>query len=152
MKAYKAPDFSLVGDDDARHTLDDYKGSWLVLYFYPKDNTPGCTAQACSIRDQYSHLEDLGGTVVGVSMDTPEQHRAFRGEHQLPFVLLSDPMGETIRAYGAWGKMMFGREGIMRKTFIIDPSGMVRKVYHRATPLGHGSKLREDIRQLQSLR
>lgn len=152
MKPYKAPDFSLVGDDDTRHTLRDYAGTWLVLYFYPKDNTPGCTTQACSIRDQYPHLEELHVRVVGVSMDTPEQHRAFRSEHQLPFVLLSDPMGETIRQYGAWGKKMFGREGILRKTFIIDPSGMVQKVYNRAVPLGHGANIYADIKQLRSLR
>jgi peroxiredoxin Q/BCP len=83
-------------------------------------------------------------------MDTPESHRAFRDKHNLPFVLLSDPTGAMIRAYGAWGKKMFGHEGIQRKTFIIDPEGVVQKVYGRVNPIGHGDQLLQDIRQLQN--
>ena len=152
MKApYPAVDFSLISSDDARHNLEDYKGKWLVLYFYPKDDTPGCTVEACSLRDARQEIADLGAEIVGVSMDTPESHDALRSKHDLPFVLLSDPMGETIRAYGAWGKKMFGREGILRKTFIIDPEGKVQKVYGRVTPLGHGKQIASDLKQLQLL-
>lgn len=149
---YPAPDFSLVSSDDTRHSLDDYDGKWLVLYFYPKDDTPGCTLEACSLRDARSEITTLGAEIVGVSMDTPESHEAFRSKHDLPFVLLSDPMGETIRAYGAWGKKMFGHEGIIRKTFLIDPDGQVQKVYGRVTPVGHGEQIAGDLKQLQLLR
>jgi len=146
---YKAPDFSLVGDDDKRHKLGDYTGKYFVLYFYPKDDTPGCTTQACSIRDVYAAFEKRGVPVLGVSMDTPEEHRNFRMKYNLPFTLLSDPMGKTIRAYEAWGKKTFGHEGILRKTFIIDGGGVVQKVYGRATPAGHGVKILEDLKEFK---
>lgn len=149
---YPAPHFSLVDSDNKRHELTDYQGTWLVLYFYPADDTPGCTTEACSIRDAATNLLDLKMTVLGVSMDTPESHDAFRKKYNLPFTLLSDPMGETIRAYGAWGKKMFGNEGILRKTFIINPGGKVVKVYGRVTPVGHGEQLMQDIAELQSAR
>lgn len=149
---YQAPDFSLVSDDDTRHRLADYRGEWLVLYFYPKDDTPGCTMEACSIRDSYAELQALNGRIVGVSMDTPEYHRQFKQKYDLPFTLLSDPMGETIRAYGAWGKKLFGREGILRKTFIIDPDGMIIKIYGRVTPAGHGDQIARQLGRLQSSR
>ena len=147
---YGAPDFSLIGDNDQRYTLADYRGGWLVLYFYPKDDTPGCTIEACSLRDRHDELVQDGVKIVGVSMDTPDEHRAFKAKYNLNFTLLSDPMGETIRAYGAWGKKMFGVEGIHRKTFLIDPDGMVRKVYGRVTPLGHGDKVAADLATLKS--
>lgn len=149
---YPAPNFSLVGSDDTRHTLSDYAGKWLVLFFYPKDDTPGCTAEACSLRDAMQEIQSLGAEVVGVSMDEPTSHQVFREKYKLSFVLLSDPMGETIRVYGAWGKKMFGREGILRKTFIIDPEGKVQKVYGRVTPLGHGDQIVADLQKLQSAR
>lgn len=147
-----APDFSLIGHDDTRYELQSFHGSWLVLYFYPKDNTPGCTTEACSLRDANPALADIHATVVGVSMDTPGEHREFINAYRLPFVLLSDPTGATIRRYGAWGKKMFGQEGILRKTFIIDPEGIVRKVYGRVTPDGHGAQLLADLSKLQSTR
>jgi len=146
---YPAPEFSLVSSDDTRRSLDDYVGKWLVVYFYPKDDTPGCTVEACSLRDARQQIIDLGADIVGISMDTPESHKSFRTKHDLPFSLLSDPMGETIRAYGAWGKKMFGKEGILRKTFIIDPEGQVQKIYARVTPLGHGEQIASDLKQLQ---
>lgn len=149
---YKAPNFSLVADDDTRHKLEDYAGQWLVVYFYPEDDTPGCTIEACSIRDSYQDIQDLGAHIIGISMDTPESHRQFKQKYNLPFVLLSDPMGETIRAYEAWGKKMFGHEGILRKTFIIDPDGTVQKIYGRVTPAGHGSQIAKDLKQLQLAR
>ena len=148
---YPAPNFSLVSSDDTRHNLGDYAGKWLVIYFYPKDDTPGCTVESCSLRDARTAIVALGAEIIGISMDTPESHEAFRNKFDLPFVLLSDPMGETIRAYGAWGKKMFGHEGILRKTFIIDPEGQVQKIYGRVTPLGHGEQIATDLKQLQLL-
>lgn len=141
----KAPDFSLVGHDDKRYKLASFAGKWLIVYFYPKDDTPGCTAQACSIRDIHQELVDSNVTVVGISMDTPEDHRNFIAKYQIPFLLLSDPDGKTIRDYSAWGKKMFGVEGILRKTFIIDPDGVIQKIYHRVTPHTQGSRLQKDL-------
>ena len=147
---YPAPDFSLIGSDGERHELKDYRGSWLVLYFYPKDDTPGCTTEACSIRDARDDLMALGAKVVGVSRDTPSDHEKFKAKYSLDFTLLSDPRAEVHTAYGCWGKKMFGVEGALRKTFIIDPDGIVRKVYGRVVPIGHGDKLVNDLKQLQA--
>ena len=146
---YKAPDFTLVDDSGNAHSLGDYTGDWLVLYFYPKDDTPGCTVQACSLRDARDELTSLGAKVVGVSKDDASSHEKFKEKHTLNFTLLSDPDATVITAYGAWGKKMFGREGILRKTFIIDPSGNVQKVFGRATPLGHGVAVVEALKKAQ---
>lgn len=146
---YKAPDFSLKDESGKMYTLADFAGSWLVLYFYPKDNTPGCTTQACSLRDARDELTELGAKVVGISKDDASSHEKFKAKHNLNFTLLSDPEAKTIEAYGAWGKKMFGKEGILRKTFIIDPDGNVQKVYGRATPLGHGASVVESLKKLQ---
>lgn len=146
---YKAPDFDLAGSDGKRHRLEDYRGKWLVVYFYPKDDTPGCTIEACSIRDFYDSLTDLGAVVLGISKDDEKSHQKFAKKHNLNFVLLSDVEGITIDSYGAWGKKMFGREGILRKTFIINPDGEVVKVYGRVTPVGHGEQIASDLKSLQ---
>ena len=148
---YPAPDFSLPESvTGEQRNLSDYKGKWLVLYFYPKDDTPGCTTEACSIRDARDNLTDLGAEVVGISKDEPADHEKFKTKYNLNFELLSDTNGEVIDAYGAWGKKMFGKEGILRKTFIIDPTGTVRKVYGRVTPLGHGEQVVDELEKLQS--
>lgn len=147
---YAAPDFSLANDAGKTISLKDFSGKWLVLYFYPKDNTPGCTVEACSLRDARDELTDLGAEVVGVSKDDAASHEKFKTKFNLHFSLLSDPTGKAIEAYGAWGKKMFGQEGILRRTFIIDPKGQVVKVYGRVTPLGHGAKVVEDLRALQA--
>lgn len=147
---YPAPDFKLMDETGRQRSLADYSGSWLVLYFYPKDDTPGCTVEACSLRDARDELTDIGVNVVGVSRDDANSHEKFKAKHKLNFALLSDPEAETIRAYGAWGKKQFGREGILRKTFIINPDGQVVKVYGRVTPLGHGRQLVEQIQKLQA--
>lgn len=148
---YKAPDFSLIGVAGKAHALADYRNKWLVLYFYPKDDTPGCTTQACSLRDARDELTSLGAEVIGISKDEAESHEKFKTKYNLNFMLLSDPDGSVIDKYGAWGKKMFGKEGILRKTFIIDPNGMVQKVYGRATPLGHGDQVVAELKRLQSL-
>ncbi len=147
--AYPAPDFSLLNSDGVTRTLKDYKGSWLVLYFYPKDDTPGCTIEACSLRDARDDIVALGAQVVGVSMDNAVSHQKFKAHHDLNFELLSDSSGEMIKSYGAWGKKMFGREGILRKTFIINPDSQVVKVYAKVTPLGHGEAIVNDVKDLQ---
>lgn len=146
---YPAPDFSLSDSDGTVRTLKDYAGKWLVLYFYPKDDTPGCTAQACSLRDARDDLAAMGAEVVGISKDGINSHDAFKAKHSLNFTLLSDETGSTVEAYGAWGRKMYGAMGILRKTFLIDPNGVVQKVYGRAIPVGHGEKVMKDLRILQ---
>ena len=145
-----APNFSLKDQDDTTRTLADFAGTWLVLYFYPKDDTPGCTVEACSLRDANDDLIDLGAQVVGISKDNTGNHRRFKTKHKLNFTLLSDPNGEAIKAYGAWGKKMFGQEGILRKTFIISPTGEIKKTYGRVTPLDHGDQVIADLVAIQS--
>lgn len=147
---YQAPDFSLPGTDGTVHSLANYRGKWVVLYFYPKDDTPGCTTEACSLRDARDELAELGAEIVGISKDEPNSHEKFKEKYSLNFTLLSDPEGKVIELYGAWGKKMFGKEGILRKTFLIDPEGQVRKVYGRVTPLGHGEQVKDELRKLQS--
>lgn len=147
---YDAPDFSLPDEHDVYHSLKDFTGSWLVLYFYPKDDTPGCTTQACSLRDARDDIASLGAQIVGVSKDEAAAHEKFKAKHSLNFTLLSDTSGETIEAYGAWGPKMFGKVGILRKTFIINPEGRVVKVYGRATPEGHGTQIVEELKRLQT--
>lgn len=147
---YQAPNFTLQDSDGTSHSLADYAGRWVVLYFYPKDDTPGCTVEACSLRDARDDLAALGAEIIGISKDEPSSHEKFKAKHSLNFTLLSDPEGTTITAYGAWGKKMFGREGILRKTFLIDPSGVVQKVYGRVTPLGHGEQVKEELTKLQA--
>lgn len=146
----KATDFSLTDQDGKTRTLADFAGKWLVLYFYPKDDTPGCTVEACSLRDANDEIIALDAQVVGISKDDTDSHRKFKAKHQLNFTLLSDPQGKTIEAYGAWGKKMFGREGILRKTFIINPEGEIVKAYGRVTPLGHGDQVIAELKQLQT--
>lgn len=147
----KAPDFTLTDQDGNEKSLKDFSGSWLVLYFYPRDDTPGCTVEACSLRDANDELIELGAEVVGISKDDVNSHQKFKTKHKLNFTLLSDPTGTTIEAYGAWGPKMFGKIGIQRKTFIISPEGEIVKTYGKVTPLGHGEQIINDLKRLQSL-
>jgi peroxiredoxin Q/BCP len=148
---YKAPGFSLKNSNGETKNLADFKDKWLVLYFYPKDETPGCTTEACSLRDARDDIAELGAAVVGVSRDDASSHEKFKAKHSLNFTLLSDPDHKVMDAYGAWGKKMFGKEGVLRKTFIINPQGMVVKVYGRVTPMGHGEQVIADIKALQGV-
>ena len=147
---YPAPDFSLADHEGNLHALADYQGQWLVLYFYPKDDTPGCTVEACSMRDARDTLAELGAQIIGISKDEPSSHEKFKAKFSLNFTLLSDPEGDVIEAYDSWGPKMFGKLGIQRKTFIIDPAGQVVKVYGRVTPQGHGDQVIADLKQLQT--
>lgn len=148
---YEAPDFTLKDDAGKVHTLKDYVGKWVVMYFYPKDDTPGCTVEACSLRDARDDLAALGAEVIGVSADDASSHEKFKAKHSLNFTLLADPEMKAINAYGAWGKKMFGKEGILRRTFIINPEGIIVKVYGRVTPLGHGEQVVEELKKQQTL-
>ncbi len=147
---YPAPDFSLPDENGNQHSLKDFAGQWLVLYFYPADDTPGCTIEACSLRDARDDIAALGAQVVGVSKDDAAAHEKFKAKHSLNFTLLTDPEKIAINAYGAWGKKQFGMEGILRKTFIINPEGQVVKVYGRVVPLGHGEQIIAELKKLQS--
>lgn len=146
---YNAPAFTLKDTQGKAHSLADYKGKWVVLYFYPKDDTPGCTVEACSLRDARDTLAEMGAEIIGISRDEPSSHEKFKEKYTLNFTLLSDVDAKVINEYGAWGKKMFGKEGILRKTFIINPDGVVVKVYGRVTPLGHGEAVIEDLKALQ---
>jgi peroxiredoxin Q/BCP len=130
-----APDFTLKDMDGNAHSLADYRGKTVVLYFYPKDMTPGCTTQACAFRDLNPEFKKLNAVVIGVSADEPERHRKFTEKHGLNYLLLSDPEHEVLEAYGAWReKNLYGKVslGIVRSTYIIDPDGIIKKVYKRA--------------------
>jgi thioredoxin-dependent peroxiredoxin len=143
-----APQFSLPDEQGNLKTLDDFRGKWLVLYFYPKDDTPGCSVQACSLRDIRDELMDMGAQIIGVSKDSVDSHESFKAKYSLNFTLLSDETGKTIEDYGAWGKNMLGIEGIMRKTFLIDPEGKIHKIYSQVIPVGHGKKVISDLKGL----
>jgi peroxiredoxin Q/BCP len=145
---YLAPDFQLQTSDGRVLTLTDFAGKWLVLYFYPKDDTPGCTTEACGIRDARDEITELGSDIIGVSRDNASSHDKFKAKYNLNFTLASDPDHVVMEAYGAWGKNRFGKMGVLRKTFIISPNGQVVKEYGRVTPLGHGSQIVKDLREL----
>lgn len=147
---YPAPDFTARAVDGTERTLADYHGKWLVLYFYPKDDTPGCTIEACALRDARDDIAALGAEVVGVSRDDAASHEKFKAKHNLNFTLLTDPDHIMMDTYGAWGKKQFGVEGVLRKTFIINPGGEVAKVYGRVTPLGHGEQVTNELKRLQA--
>lgn len=146
---YDAPNFSLPDLNGKRHTLEEYKGKWVILYFYPKDDTPGCTTEACSMRDARDTLAEMGAEIIGISKDDANSHEKFKAKYALNFTLLTDTEAKVIDSYGAWGKKMYGREGILRKTFIINPAGQVVKVYGRVTPMGHGTQVIEELKKLQ---
>ena len=136
----KAPDFSLARDDGETVTLSDYAGRTLVLYFYPKDDTPGCTKQAIGFTERAKDFEKAGATILGVSKDTVAKHEKFKQKHDLGIDLASDPEGETIEAYGSWvEKNMYGKKymGIDRSTFLIDGKGKVREVWRKVRVPGH---------------
>ncbi len=140
----KAPFFSAEDQDGRTRTLDDYKGKKLVLYFYPKDSTPGCTAQACNLRDNYQSLLDQGYEVLGVSMDSAKRHQNFIEKQNLPFPLLVDEDRKVINAYGVWGpKKFMGREydGILRTTFVIDEEGYITEIIDKVKTKDHYNQI-----------
>lgn len=148
----KAPAFSLKNQDDETVKLSDFAGRWLVLYFYPKDDTPGCTVEACDFTAGLKAFEKLDATVLGCSADSPESHRKFIAKHKLKIGLLSDPEHTTLKAYGAWGeKNNYGKVtmGIVRSTVIVDPAGKVAHHWPKVRAEGHAEAVREKLRELR---
>jgi len=136
----QAPAFTLDDQDGKTHSLADYAGRTVVLYFYPKDDTPGCTKEACSFRDNFGAIEEAGAVVLGVSGDTAASHQKFRQKYELPFPLLVDTDKTVASAYGAWGeKVLYGKAviGMIRSTFIIGPDGRLKKVWKQVKAEGH---------------
>ena len=147
----KAPAFSLLDQDGKTHTLADYAGTWKVIYFYPKDDTPGCTKEACGLRDAFPSFGDVNTTVLGVSKDSVQKHKKFADKYELPFTLLSDESTDMIQAYGAWKeKSMFGKTymGINRISYLVDPDGVIAKVYPKVKPAEHAKELLQDLEAL----
>ena len=145
-KGTMAPNFTLTSDDGQEVNLSDFRGKKVVLYFYPKADTPGCTKQACAIRDVYPSIEEGDAVVIGISPDQPEALVKFREKYDLPFMLLSDPDHEVAEAYGAWGeKKMYGKTymGIIRSTFIIDEEGMIVRVFPKVRVKNHSEEVLE---------
>lgn len=141
-----APAFALDDQDGRRHRLEDYAGRNVVLYFYPRDETPGCTTEACQFRDEHSALEALGAVVIGVSRDDAESHQKFREHHGLSFPLLVDADAAVSTAYGAWGEREVRGTlavGMIRSTFLIGPDGRLRRVWPQVTADGHAHEVRE---------
>lgn len=151
--AKQAPDFSLPDQNGSRRSLKDYAGKWLVLYFYPKDDTPGCTTEACSFRDERETIAEVGNCeVVGISKDSVASHKKFADKYHLPFTLLADPEHKVIEAYGSWQpKKFMGKEylGTSRDTFIITPDGQIAKEYRGVDPKKHAGQIITDLKSLQ---
>lgn len=144
-----APDFTLMDQNGENHTLSGYRGSWVVLYFYPKNDTPGCTTEACNFRDDIFRFREMGVTILGVSLDDVESHQAFAEKYSLPFTLLSDADAEVATTYGvlrSMGPLNFAR----RETFIIDPEGNVAKHYARVDPDEHSAEVLGDLNRLMA--
>ena len=149
----EAPAFCLPGSGGRTVQLDAYAGRWLLLYFYPKDMTSGCTAQACALRDVYAKLRAAGADVVGISKDKPARHDAFVAKEALPFVLLSDEDAAIAQAYGAWGeKSLYGRKymGPVRSSFLVDPDGRIRAIWRKVKVPGHAEAALAELVRLQA--
>ena len=147
----KAPDFTLPDQDGKTHSLSDYAGKWTLIYFYPKDDTGGCTKEACGIRDSLPDFHELKVTVLGISIDSVESHRKFADKYSLPFTLLADDEKKAVNEYGVWGKKKFaGREyeGTLRTSFLIDPKGNIAKIYENVNPVDHAEMVLKDLKAL----
>ena len=147
----KATKFRLPDQEGKLRSLSDYKGKWLIVYFYPRDFTPGCTREACSFRDTSRDFSKRGVNIIGISKDSVASHKKFAEKYRLYFPLLSDPEHKVIEAYGAWGKKNFmGREfdGTLRNTVLINPKGEIVKVYQKVNPLTHSSQIIKELPKL----
>lgn len=146
-----APDFSLPDENGDIHKLSDYRGKPVVLYFYPKDDTSGCTKEACGFRDDYSAYQDTGVVILGVSPDTSQSHMKFKTKYDLPFTLLADTDRKVIELYGVWGpKKSFGREfdGVLRTSFLIGKDGKILKVFEKVKPAEHSAEILSEFSEL----
>ncbi len=147
-----APDFSLSDQNGTSHTLSSKRGKWVLIYFYPRDNTPGCTKQACTLRDAFPNFEKLQCTIFGISTDTEKSHKKFEEKFTLPFTLLADTEKEVVHAYGVWKpKKFMGREflGTLRSSFLINPEGKIARIYGKVTPALHAEEVLQDLIELQ---
>ncbi|MEX1071010.1 MAG: thioredoxin-dependent thiol peroxidase [Anaerolineales bacterium] len=148
-----APDFSLPDETGKIHRLSDYRGKTVVLYFYPKDDTPGCTVEACNFRDDYLQYRTLGTTILGISPDNEKSHTKFKKKFSLPFPLLADVDHKVAEKYGAWGeKKLYGRtyDGLIRSTFVIDPEGKIAKEFPKVKVKEHSNEVLEVLEAIQT--
>lgn len=146
-----APHFESTDQQGNTVSLSDFRGSWVILYFYPKDDTPGCTAEACNLRDNYQILNEKGFKIIGVSPDDEQSHKKFSGKYALPFPLLPDKTKKILKDYGAWGmKKMYGREyeGVLRMTFILDGDGKIVHVFDKVDTKNHTAQILKVIGEL----
>jgi thioredoxin-dependent peroxiredoxin len=149
----RAPDFTLPDQDDREVKLSGLNGKWVVLYFYPKDDTPGCSCQATEFTALLGQFSDMGAVVLGVSPDSPEMHRKFIEKYSLTLTLLSDPRKEVMRKYGAWVSSSLGAETyerVIRCTYLVDPRGAIRKHWPEVIPQGHAERVREELRRIKA--
>jgi len=147
-----APDFTLADQNGVAHTLSALRGKWVLVYFYPKDDTPGCTKQACAIRDSYPAFKKLGIVVFGVSVDSEASHQKFAEKYDLPFTLLADPKKEVVKRYGVFGKKKFmGKEymGVSRTSFLVAPDGKIAKIYENVKPETHAEEVLIDLKTIK---
>ena len=150
VEGQSAPRFSLLDNKQKQQNLSDYQGQWLVLFFYPKDNTPGCTIEACQLRDDYAHILALDTAILGINTDNSVSHETFINKYQLPFPLLSDTTGEVSQHYGTLfklGPIKFCK----RHSFIISPTGEIAKIYRKVQPSEHSQQVIDDLKRLQAL-
>lgn len=147
----KAPDFTLIDQDGNKVSLNDFKGKNIVLYFYPKDNTSGCTKEACNFRDEFPKFGKLNAVIIGISPDSVESHRKFIDKYKLPFTFLSDESKTTLEKYGVWKeKSMYGRKymGVERSTFTIDKTGKIRKIFRKVKVADHNKEVLEALMEI----
>jgi len=148
----KAPSFSLPDQAGNTHKLSDYKGKWVLLYFYPKDDTLGCTKEACALRDNFPNFKKLKAVVLGASVDSVKSHDKFVNKYSLPFTLLADEDKSLVNVYGVWGQKSFmGRKymGTNRMSFLISPEGKVAKIYEKVKPAEHAEQVLADLKFLR---
>lgn len=144
----KAPEFSLLSDQNKNVSLKDFLGKKVILYFYPKDNTPGCTREACDFRDSLPQFSDKNAEIIGISKDNPQKHQKFKQKYQLPFTLLSDTNADVCEAYGVIDKKsLFGKTflGIQRSTFLIDEKGIIRGIWRKVKVNGHSEQVLDEL-------
>lgn len=143
-KLTQVPDFELLDENEKKHRLSDYKGRPVLLYFYPKDDTPGCATEACEFRDDYDEYEKAGVVILGVSPDSPKSHKKFKEKYDLPFTLLADDDHQLCEQFGVWAKKkMYGREyfGVLRTSFLIDSEGKLVEIFENVKPKGHSQQV-----------
>jgi len=149
----KAPDFELADQEGKTHKLSDYKGKWILLYFYPKDDTPGCTKEACTIRDSWAEFTKRNAVVLGVSTDSVPSHEKFSRKYKLPFTILADENKEVVKKYGVWGEKKFmGHiyQGTNRMSFLINPEQKIARVYEKVKPAIHAAEVINNLDHLQT--